>query len=143
MIPPRHRPFFDRKYPSQDAPTATKDVTLHSYDVGNSLYHRTPTETMNWAINSVDKKSLYSDHVIRRRAIDVSKKDNCTEFVKGNSERREFYSPNYPGNYTKKTECRRVLEGRNLFLCICFFSGVYVLAFLKLLTAKIHLMVMV
>jgi hypothetical protein len=123
MIPPRHRPFFDTKHPSQqDAPTATKDVSLYSYDVRNSLYRRTPTENMNWGINSVDKKSLYSDHVIRRRdAIDDSKKDTCKEFEDGNPERREFYSPNYPGNYTKNTDCVRVLKGRNLFLCTCFF----------------------
>jgi len=121
MIPPRHRPFFDTKYPSQqDARTATKDVSLHSY-VRNSLYHKTPLENMNWGINFVDKKSLYSDHVIRRRDnIDDTETDKCKEFVQDNPERREFYSPNYPGNYTKNTECVRLLEGKKLFLCNFF-----------------------
>jgi len=123
MIPPRHRPFFDTKHPSQqDAPTDTKDVSLYSYDVRNTLYHMTPTENINWGINYMDKKSLYSDHVIRRREdIEDSEKDICRKFVQGNPERREFYSPNHPGNYTKNTECVRLLEGRKLLLCVCFF----------------------
>ena len=79
---------------------------------------------MNWEIDSVDKKSLYSDHVIRRRDdIADSKTDKCKEFEQGNPDRQEFYSPNYPGNYTSNTECFRILEGRNLFHCICFFSS--------------------
>jgi hypothetical protein len=124
MIPPRHRPFFDTKYPSQrDAPTANREVSLHNYDVRNSLYHRTPTDNMNWGINSVDKNSLYSDHVIRRRDnVDDSETDMCKDFVQGDPERREFYSPNRKGNYTKNTECVRILEGRKLFLCICLFQ---------------------
>jgi hypothetical protein len=124
MIPPRHRPFFDTKHPlQQDAPAATKDVSLHGYDVRNSLHHETPTENMNWGINSVDKKSLYSDHVIRRRDdTNISKTDKCKEFEHGNPELREFYSPNYPGNYTKNTECIRLLKGRTLFFVFIFFS---------------------
>ena len=123
MIPPRHRPFFDTEHPSQqDALTDTKDVSLYNYDVRNSLYHRTPTENMNWGIDSVDKKSLYSDHVIRRRDdTQVSETDKCKEFEKGHPERREFYSPNFPLNYTKNTECVRLLEGRKLLLYVCFF----------------------
>jgi len=146
MIPPRHRPFFDTEHPSQqDAPTATKDISLHGYDDRNSLYHRTPTENMNWGINSVDKKSLYSDHAIRRREdTNVSKTDKCKEFKQGNPELKEFYSPNYPGNYTKNTECIRLLKGRTLLLCdYFFFPAVYVLTFFKILITKIHLTVMV
>ena len=86
---------------------------------------------MNWGSGSVDKKSLYSDHVIRHRDVrDDSETDKCKEFEQGNPERREFYSPNYPGNYTKNTECVRLLEGRKLFPSY-LFSVVYVLAFLK------------
>jgi hypothetical protein len=124
MIPPRHRPFFDTKHPSQqDAPAATKDAFLQSYDVRNSFYHGTPTENMNWGINSVDKKSLYSDHVIRRRDdTNVSKTNNCKKFEHEDPVLKVFYSPNYPGNYTKNTECIRLLKGRILFLCIYFFQ---------------------
>ena len=76
---------------------------------------------MNWGINSVDKKSLYSDQVITGRDdIGGSKTDKCKEFVDGKPEKREFYSPNYPGNYTKDTECVRLLEGRKLLFSIFF-----------------------
>jgi hypothetical protein len=121
MIPPRHRPYFETEHPSpRHAPTTTKDVSLHRYDIRNSLYNRAPTENMNWGSKSVDKKSLYSDHVIRRRDDNNdSGTDICKLFAQGNPERGEFYSPNYPGNYTKKIDCVRILEGKNLFICCC------------------------
>ena len=143
MIPPRHRPYFETKHlPPQDAHTTANDVSLYSYDVTNSLYQETPTKNMMWGSSFVDKTFLYSDHVIRRRDDkDVSQADKCKEFELGNPERREFYSPNYPGNYTKNTECVKLLEGRNLFSCICL-SAVYGYLLSIILTAKTHVWLM-
>jgi hypothetical protein len=121
MIPPRHRPYFEKEYPSsRDAPTTTKDVSLHSYDVRNSLYNMLPTDNINWGSKSVDKKSLYSDHVIKRRDDrNDSGTDKCKRFEQGSSEKGVFYSPNYPGNYTKNTDCVMTLQGKKLFICCC------------------------
>jgi len=69
----------------------------------------------------MDKKSLYSDHVIRRRDNSNDSEESCKKFKEGNSELREFYSPNHPHNYTKKADCVRILEGRKLLLCVCLF----------------------
>lgn len=127
MIPPRHRPYFDTEHPPpQDALIAANDVSSHNYDVRNSMYHEASTKNVKQGSGVVDKKSLNSDHVIRRRdEKDELQTDKCKEFELGNPERHEFYSPNYPGNYTKNTECVRLLEGRKWLSCICL-SPVYV-----------------
>jgi hypothetical protein len=68
---------------------------------------------MNWAVSFVQKKFLYNGHVISRRsANDDSHTEKCKEFTQGNPKRREFYSPNYPGNYPSNTECVKLLEGK-------------------------------
>jgi hypothetical protein len=138
MIPPRHRPYFETKHPLQrNAPTVANDVSLYSY-VRNSVYHEVLTKSTMWGSGFVDKKFVYNDHVIRRRDDkDDAQTDNCKEFEVGNPDRSEFYSPNYPGNYTKNTECVRLLEGRKLFSCICL-SAVNVYIFFKSATAKTH-----
>ena len=90
------------------------------------MYHEASTKNVKQGSGVVDKKSLNSDHVIRRRdEKDELQTDKCKEFELGNPERHEFYSPNYPGNYTKNTECVRLLEGRKWLSCICL-SPVYV-----------------
>lgn len=113
MIPPRHRPYFETKHlPPQEASTAN-DVSIYHYDTRHSLYHEGLTKDVNWAVSFVQKKSLYNGHVISRRsAKDDSQTEKCKEFIQGNQKRKEFYSPNYPGNYPSNTECIRLLEGK-------------------------------
>jgi len=78
---------------------------------------------MNWGINSMDKKSLYSDHVIRRRDdFEDSTRDACKTFKEGGPHLGKFSSPNYPNNYAKNITCFRLLEGRKLLLILCFFQ---------------------
>jgi hypothetical protein len=114
MIPPRHRPYFETKHPPpREASTATNDVSLYHDDARHSLYHQGSTKDMKWAVSFMQKKFLYNEHVISRRsAKDDSQTEKCKEFTQGNPVRREFYSPNYPGNYPNNTECIRLLEGK-------------------------------
>lgn len=114
MIPPRHRPYFETKHPpQQEASTTTTNVTIYRYDARHSLLHEGLTKDMNWAVSFVPKKISDNDHVISRRSSrDDSQTEKCKEFTQGNPERREFYSPNYPGNYPNNTECIKLLEGK-------------------------------
>jgi len=83
---------------------------MHSYDARNPLHLKASAKNMN---SFVDPKHVYKDHVVSRRdSEDDSQTDKCKEFKQGNPERREFYSPNYPANYTNHTECVKLLEGR-------------------------------
>jgi hypothetical protein len=111
MVPPRHRPYFETK--QQEASTTTSSVTIYRDDARYSLFHKGFTKDINWAVSFVPKKTLDNDHVISRRSSrDDSQTEKCKEFTQGSAERREFYSPNYPGNYPNNTECIRLLEGK-------------------------------
>ena len=45
---------------------------------------------------------------------DGERTKNCYNFTIGNPGMFEFFSPNYPNNYSNDTECERVIKGRPL-----------------------------
>lgn len=47
----------------------------------------------------------------RRSPNDDFVKPECEQFTFGDENARIFYSPGYPGDYTKNTSCHRVIEG--------------------------------
>ncbi|XP_021915871.1 neuropilin and tolloid-like protein 2 isoform X3 [Zootermopsis nevadensis] len=105
MIPPRHRPYFERKH------SQPQYAGVPTNDVRNSLYREASTKDVSQAVSFVDKKLFYNGHVMsRRNAMDDSEASKCKAFEVGNPERGEFYSPSYPDNYPNNIECTKLLE---------------------------------
>uniref|UniRef100_A0A1A9Z6B3 CUB domain-containing protein n=1 Tax=Glossina pallidipes TaxID=7398 RepID=A0A1A9Z6B3_GLOPL len=46
-----------------------------------------------------------------RQAADAEQNDKCRMFVEGDPAKNEFYSPEFPNNYTKNINCTRVIVG--------------------------------
>ncbi|XP_069678374.1 uncharacterized protein Neto [Periplaneta americana] len=113
MIPPRHRPYFETEHPRpRDAAAASNDASLYHYDVANSLYHEAPKDGATASVSFVDKQVLYrssNGHVMLRRDTADDQALKCKEFVVGNPDRGEFYSPNFPGNYPNHSDCIKIL----------------------------------